>query len=346
MDDAHDRTPSDSGRMRIGVAGAGAIGGFLAARLALAGNDVSVLARGATLRALDEHGIRLDSGGTRSAARVRASDDPRQLGPQDLLILAVKSPSLPGLADRLGPMIGPDTLVLPALNGVPWWFFQSGDGPLAGHRLRAVDPDGRLERAIPADRVLGFVVFPSSSSPEPGVVAHASGSRLVVGEPAGGASPRARRAADSLAGAGFEASASPDIRRIVWEKLLGNACFNPVSLLTGSHTDLLIDDERVNRLFQAMMRELLAVGDALGLPLAIEPPARLAVTRKLGHIKTSMLQDVEAGRAVELDSILGAAVEIAGELGVPAPLLDTVYALARVRAERLGLYAPPLTPTP
>ncbi|OVZ55643.1 2-dehydropantoate 2-reductase [Pigmentiphaga sp. NML080357] len=327
--------------MRIGIAGAGAIGGFLAARLALAGNDVSVLARGATLRAVNERGIRLDSGGVESVARVRASDDPGRLGVQDLVILAVKSPSLPALADRLAPLLGPDTVVLPALNGVPWWFFQPGGGPLAGHRLRAVDPEGRLERAIPADRILGFVVFPSCSCPEPGVVVHASGSRLVVGEPGGGSSPRAQAAAQRLADAGFDASASPNIRGVVWEKLLGNACFNPVSLLTGSATDLLIDDERVNRLFQAMMRELLAMGEALGLPLAISPPERLAVTRKLGHVKTSMLQDVEAGRAVELDSILGAAVEIAGELGMPAPLLETVYALARVRAERLGLYTSP-----
>lgn len=325
--------------LKIGVAGAGAIGGLLAARLALAGNEVSALARGATLRAINERGIVLHSGGKQSCAKVRASDDPSQLGPQDILILAVKSPSLPELSDRLGPMMGPGTVVLPALNGVPWWFFQAGSGPLAGHRLRTVDPDGKLERAIPAEKLLGFVVFPSCSCPEPGVVVHASGSRLVVGEPGGGDSPRAQIAARALAQAGFDASAHANIRSVVWEKLLGNACFNPVSLLTGSATDILIDDARVNRMFQAMMRELLAMGEAIGLPLSISPPERLAITRKLGNVKTSMLQDVEAGRAVELDSILGAAVEIAEELGKPAPLLETVYALARIRAEKLGLYA-------
>ncbi|MDX3907017.1 MAG: 2-dehydropantoate 2-reductase [Pigmentiphaga sp.] len=326
-------------RLRIGVAGAGAIGGFLAARLALAGHEVSVLARGATLAAIRTRGILLDSGGTRVEANVRASDDPAQLGVQDVVILAVKAPSLPGLAPAIAPLLGPGTIVLPALNGVPWWFFPPGaGGPLAGRQLRTVDPDGRLERALPAAHILGLVVFPSCSCPEPGTVVHASGSRLVVGEPAGGMTLRAQAMARLLADARFEASASPDIRRIVWEKLLGNACFNPVSLLTGSHTDLLIDDAGVNRLFQAMMHELLTIGRELGIALDIEPADRLAVTRKLGHIKTSMLQDVEAGRAVELDAILGAAVEIAAELRVPAPLLDTVYALARVRAQRLGLY--------
>ncbi len=328
-----------SGGLKIGVVGAGAIGGFLAARLALAGNQLSVLARGKTLEAIRNHGIRLESEGRTFQVPVRVSADPAELGEQDVVVLAVKSPSLPEVAGKLAPLLGRETIVLPALNGVPWWFFQAiTAGPLAGHRLSSVDAEGRLESAIPAKNIVGLVVFPSCSCPEPGRIVHASGSRLVVGEPGGAASARAQAMGQLFSAAGFEALASQDIRGEVWAKLLGNACFNPVSLLTGSHTDLLIDDSGVNQLFQNMMQELLCIGGKLGVPLDITPVARLAFTRKLGHIKTSMLQDVEAGRAVEIDSILGAAVEIAAELKVPAPFLDTVYALAKVRAQRLGLY--------
>jgi 2-dehydropantoate 2-reductase len=339
MDTSGKESTATAGGLRIGVVGAGAIGGFLATKLALAGNQVGVLARGATLQAIRSKGLQLDSGGVRLEARVAASDDAAQLGKQDVVILAVKSPSLPGVADKLGPLMGPDTIVLPALNGVPWWYFKAMQGtPLAGQRLRATDPDGRLEAAIPTRQIMGFVVFPSCSSPEPGLIVHASGSRLVVGEPDGTASSRAEAMGRMLAQAGFDASASPDIRREVWLKLLGNACFNPVSLLTGSPTDLMIDDADINRLFQDMMLELLAMGGEIGVPVEISPVDRLAITRKLGHIKTSMLQDVEAGRAVEIDSILGAAVEIAAELKMPAPCLKTVYALAKFRARHLGLY--------
>ena len=328
-----------AGGLRICVVGAGAIGGFLATKLALAGNQVSVLARGATLQAIRSQGLRLDSGGVRLQAHVAASDDAAQLGEQDVVILAVKAPSLPGVADKLSPLLRPDTIVLPALNGVPWWYFKAMQGtPLAGQRLKATDPDGRLEAAIPTRQIVGLVVFPSCSSPEPGLIVHASGSRLVLGEADGKPSPRAEVMGRIFVEAGFDASASPDIRREVWLKLLGNACFNPVSLLTGSATDLLIDDTDINQLFQNMMLELLAVGREIGVPVEISPVDRLAITRKLGHIKTSMLQDVEAGRAVEIDSILGAAVEIAAALGVSAPCLNTVYALAKFRARHLGLY--------
>lgn len=327
-----------SAPLKVGVVGAGAIGGFIAARLAAAGCDVSVLARGATLEAIRSHGLRLQSGGVASVARVKASNDTAELGVQDVVVLAVKSPALPAVAGQLAPLLDERTIVLPALNGVPWWFFQLPSGPLAGRRVRAVDPDGQLQAAIPAAQIVGTVVFPSCYCPEPGSVVHSSGSRLVFGEIDGTLSERAQMLAALFTRAGFEAEASASIRQEVWGKLLGNACFNPVSLLTGSHTDWMIDDERVNRLFQGMMTELQAVGRELGVPLEVAPPARLAFTRKLGHIKTSMLQDMEAGRPVEIDSILGAAVEIAAEVGVPTPLLDSVYAMARLRARILGIY--------
>lgn len=329
------KTPTGN---RICVVGAGAIGGFLAARLARAGNDVSVLARGKTLDAIRAHGIRLTSEGETFSALVRASGQASDLGVQDIVILAVKATGLPAVAALLGPLLGPDTMVVPALNGIPWWFFQSATGQLAGHPLRMADPEGKLGAAIPATSVVGAVVFPSSASPEPGVVVHAAGSRLVFGEPGGGDSARLHRLIAIMKQAGFAAESSDNIRMEVWLKVLGNACFNPVSLLTGSPTDRMIDDPGLYRLFTGMMLEVLALGNAIGVPVDIEPGPRLAFTRKLGNIKTSMLQDVEAGRAVEVDGIIGTLVEIAGQLEFKAPLLETVYAIARMRAQVLGLY--------
>jgi len=323
---------------RICIVGAGAIGGFLAARLARAGNDVSVLARGKTLDAIRAHGIRLTSEGETFSAQVRASGQATDLGVQDIVILAVKAPGLPAVAAQLAPLLGPDTMVVPALNGIPWWFFQTATGKLAGHQLRMADPEGKLAAAIPATSVVASVVFPSSSSPEPGVVVHAAGSRLVFGEPGGGDSARVQRLIAIMKHAGFAAETSNNIRMEVWLKVLGNACFNPVSLLTGSPTDRMIDDPGLYRLFTGMMLEVLALGTAIDVPVDIEPGPRLALTRKLGNIKTSMLQDVEAGRAVEVDGIIGTLVEIAAQLEFKAPLLETVYAIARMRAQVLGLY--------
>lgn len=323
--------------MKVGIIGAGAIGGFFAARLALAGREVSVLARGATLQALRERGLRLDSGGRSDTVAVRASDDAAALGPQDLLVLAVKAPALASVMPAAALMRGPDTVVVPALNGVPWWFFLGADGPLAGRRLNSVDPDGAMERTIPVEAVLGCVVFPSCSTQAPGHVVHASGSRLVFGEARGGASERAQRIAQAFVQAGFEAAASERMRNEVWLKLLGNACFNPVSLITRAHTDELLDDPAVHALFAAMMGEALAVGRAIGIDLDLDPVARMATTRKLGHIRTSMLQDGIAGRPVEIDAILGALVEIAQAAQVPVPMLSAVLALARAHAREHGL---------
>ena len=326
--------------MRIGIIGAGAIGGFFAARLALAGHTVSILARGATLAALREHGQRLESGGKSLVAPVVASDRAQELGPQDAVILAVKAPSLTQVMPALAPLCSPDTVVLPALNGIPWWYFLGTGGPLAGHRLLSVDPDGVIERAVALPSLLGCVVFPACSVKAPGHVVHASGNRVVFGEPAGGISPRAQSMADLFRQAGFDAEASAGIRQEIWLKLLGNACFNPVSLITRSATDLLIDDPGVYALFTTMMHETLAVGAAAGITVAIEPQQRLALTRRLGHVKTSMLQDAQANRPVELEAILGAVVEVARLSGTPAPLLGAVYALARMHAATAGLLPP------
>lgn len=321
---------------KICVIGAGAIGGFFGVRLAQGFADVSVVARGAALQAIQSHGWVLEHAGARQVARVRAVADSSQLGVQDVVIIAVKAYSLADILPLLRPLLGSHTLVVPALNGVPWWFT-----PDVGNQLASTDPTGAITTAIPAHQVLGAVVYPACSTPEPGITRHNSGSQVVFGEPgavAGSApSPRLTTFVTLLKAAGFDAEASTDIRTEVWKKLLGNACFNPVSLLTGSATDLLIDDPGIYQLLGTMMDETLAVGASLGINPGIQVKDRIALTRKLGHVKTSMLQDVESGRAVEIDAILGAVTELARKRGIPTPTLDTVYALARMRARTFGL---------
>ena len=258
------------------------------------------------------------------------------------MITGGAAPALAQVMPAVAPLCTAHTVVLPALNGVPWWYFLGADAKLSGHRLLSVDPDGVIERTVALPTVLGCVVFPACSVRAPGHVVHASGNRIVFGEPAGGSSPRALAMATLFKEAGFDAEASNAIRNEIWLKLLGNACFNPVSLITRSATDRLIDDPGVYALFSAMMHETLAVGAAAGVEVTIEPQQRLALTRRLGHIKTSMLQDAEAGRPVELEAILGAAVEVAAATGTPAPLLGAVYALARMHAVTAGLLPPPV----
>ncbi|MBP6813562.1 MAG: 2-dehydropantoate 2-reductase [Burkholderiaceae bacterium] len=322
---------------KITVVGAGAVGGLFGARLARGHADVSVIARGATLQALQARGWVLEQSGQRQAAPVRAVADAAQLGVQDIVLLAVKAHSLTDILPLVRPLLGPRTLIVPAVNGVPWWF----TAPDSGQPMKSIDPEGAIAAAIPAHQVLGAVVYPACSRPEPGVTRHHSGSRVVIGEPgAADGSPVTARLSSFVAlleRAGFDAQATTSIRTEVWRKLLGNACFNPVSLLTGSATDLLIDDAGIYRLFSAMMSEVLAVGASLGIQPGIAVPERIALTRKLGHVKTSMLQDAEAGRPVELDAILGAVTELGQRRGVATPALDAVYALARMRARTFGL---------
>ncbi|NML46488.1 2-dehydropantoate 2-reductase [Ramlibacter sp. G-1-2-2] len=323
--------------MKITIVGAGAIGGWLAARLALAGEDVSVVARGATLERIASHGIELQSGGRSEVARVRAVASATELEPQDVVLVTLKAPALPALAPQLQGLLKPDTLVLSAGNGLPWWYFLSAGQPCEGLRLRSVDPQGAIEAALPQPHVLGLSVFAACHCPAPGVVRHDSGGRLVLGEPAGGDSERVTALAQRLQVAGLDAQPSSDIRRDIWIKLLGNACFNPVSLLTGAPTDEMIDQPELHALFVRMMGEALAIGGRLGLKLDVDPVQRIAQTRKLGHIKTSMLQDLEAGRAVELDAIVGTLVECAAAVAMPVPTFASVLALARLRAHHAGL---------
>jgi 2-dehydropantoate 2-reductase len=325
--------------MKIAVVGAGAIGGWLAARLALAGHDVGVIARGATLQQVRTRGIELHSGGRTETARVTAAGSAEELGPHDVVLLTVKAPALPTLAPALRPLLHDRTMVLNAGNGLPWWFFLPPGQPCSGLRLRSVDPSGALESAFPLDRVLGATVFASCHCPRPGVVRHESGGRVLLGEPAGGDSARVQALAQALQAAGLDAQPSTDIRRDIWIKLLGNACFNPVSLITGAPTDEMIDMPDLHGLFVQMMDEAIAIGVRLGLRLQVDPVQRIAQARSLGHIKTSMLQDLEAGRAVELDAILGSLVEAAAAVAMPTATLSRVLALARLRARHAGLPA-------
>jgi 2-dehydropantoate 2-reductase len=318
--------------MKVAVYGAGAVGGLLAARLARAGHEVSVIARGATLEALRARGVRVVDGEGTWSALVAASDDPRALGPQEAVVLAVKAHALEEVAARIGPLLGADTAVVPALNGVPWWFFDGFGGELAGTRLRSVDPRGAIAAAIPARRVVGCVVHLACASTEPGVVRHAAANRLILGEPAGGDSPRTRTLATALREAAFEVEASPRIQIDVWYKLWGNLTMNPVSALTGATCDRIIDDPLVRRLCLDAMAEAARIGARIGCAIAESGEDRLGLTRRMGEFKTSMLQDVEAGRRVELDALVAAVREIGALVGEPTPWIDALLGLARLQA--------------
>lgn len=328
--------------MKIAVVGLGAVGGFMAGRLAEAGFDVAALARGATIAALRERGLRVLMNGRELNAPIHASDDARALGPQDLVIVALKGPALAAAAQGLQPLLGPQTMVMPAMNGVPWWFLQAGAPGTSAQRLASIDPDGHIEAAIPLARVLGCVVHFASSSPQPGVVQHGFGDRLIVGEPAGSPSGRASARTDAvcaaLAKAGFKAEASTDIRHDIWFKLWGNTTMNPVSALTGATSDRILDDPLVYAFILRAMEEAAAIGARIGCPIAQSGEERMAVTRQLGGFKTSMLQDVQAGRAIELDALVSAVHEIGTRFDVPMPNIGALLGLTRLMARERGLY--------
>ena len=324
--------------MRIGVVGAGAIGGWFGVRLARRGHDVGVLARGATLAALRHAPWRLHMGGETATAAVRASDEPSRLGVQDVLLLTLKGPALTAVAPRLAPMIGPDTLVVSAGNGVPWWYMLGGGGELGPTRLSSADPGGVIERAIPFGQVLGCVVHGSVEGRAPGHVVHGAGNRIILGEPSGAVSARLATVADAMTGAGFDVETSDRIRYAIWYKLWGNMTMNPLSALTGATGDRLLDDPLVAGWIVRVMEEAQAIGARIGVPVAERAEDRNAVTRRLGAFRTSMLQDVEAGRPLEIDQLLGAPRELAARLGIETPFLDALTGAVRVLARVRGLY--------
>lgn len=325
--------------MKICVYGAGAVGGLIAGWLARSGEDVSVIARGRQLDALRERGLRVRStGGETASFPVKAASDPAALGPQDYVIVAVKGHSLPEVAQGIGALVGADTAIVTAMNGVPWWFFdrlQFGGGR---QRLESLDPGGRLARAMPTERLVGCVIHLAASTPEPGLVSHNMGRKLILGEPGGRITQRTRRIAEALAAAGFDIVASESIEKDFWVKLLGNVSFNPVSALTLSTSDRLIEDRQVKEYMVQIIREVLAIGRAVGVDADIDPEARIDMARALGKFKTSMLQDLEAGKPLEIDGLLAGTLEIAAKAGVRAPFTESLYGLIRARALSSGQY--------
>ncbi len=322
----------------ICIYGAGAIGGWMGAGLAAAGCHVSVVARGATLQALQAHGLRLNKAGTTSAHAVKASANPADLGVQDLVIIAVKAPALLDVARHIAPLVGPNTVVLTAMNGVPWWFFHGFGGRFAGTRLKAVDATGEIETLIPAASVVGCVVHASCSLDEPGLVHHRLGNKLILGEPSGVQTARVKALAALLTRAGFEASVAEQIQKDTWYKLWGNMTVNPVSAITGATTDLILSDDLVRNFVSSAMQEAKDIGAHIGVPIDQSPADRHAVTLKLGPFKTSMLQDVEAGKPVELDALVTVVKELGALTGVATPTIDTLLGLSRLHARVRGLY--------
>lgn len=325
--------------MKICIYGAGAVGGLMAGWLSRAGHDVSVVARGAQLTAIREKGLRILSDGRETAVALQAHADPAQCGAQDVVIVAVKGQSLAQVARGIAPLLAAHTSIVTAMNGVPWWFFDRlkfGAGRL---RLESLDPGGELSRAMPTERIVGCVVHLAASTPQPGLISHNMGRKLILGEPGGRNTARTQDIAGALAQAGFECVQSAFIEKDFWVKLLGNVSFNPVSALTLSTAERLIADAEVKAYMVAIMREVLAIGRAVGVDAEIDPEERIDMARHLGRFKTSMLQDMEAGKPLEIDGLLTGTLEVARKAGVPAPFTQSLSGLARLRAQSTGQYA-------
>ena len=324
--------------MKICVVGAGAIGGILAARLARAGHDVSAIARGPHLQAIQEHGLTLKWAGEQFSADIRATADATGLAPQDYVILTVKAPALPGIAPTLAPLVSPDTVVVTAMNGVPWWFCHALTGPLAGRSLQSTDPNGVLGETLPRNRLLGCVVHAGASVPEPGVVNHAAGDLFIVGDASRQPSAPAATLAEALTEAGLDGRNTDDIHGEIWMKLIGNMGMGPICALTGATLAGLAGDADVRPIAAAMMQEAMDVGEALGLPMNMSAEARIDLGAELGEFKPSILQDLERGRPLEIDAMVTVVSEMGEIAGIPTPTVDTVLALLRGRARRAGLY--------
>lgn len=322
--------------MRVCIVGAGAIGGLLGARLALAGETVSVLARGENLAAIRSDGLVLvEPDGTTSAATVTASDDIEQLGAQDLVVLAVKAHQIAGIAASLERVYDENTIVLPLQNGLPWWFFQKFPGPFEGRRVAALDPDGAIDRHIPADRIVACIAYPAAERDKPGVIRLVEGDRFPVGELDGERSERATTIAQAFTKAGFTSRVQTDIRAHLWVKAWGNLAMNPISALTGATLVEICRWPATRSVAAQMMAEAGEVATKLGLRLRVSIEQRIEGAEQVGAHKTSMLQDVEAGRPLELEPLVGAFVELGRWTDTPMPATELVYSLASLLDARL-----------
>ncbi|MBM3611502.1 MAG: 2-dehydropantoate 2-reductase, partial [Alphaproteobacteria bacterium] len=296
--------------MKICIFGAGAIGGYMGAKLAAAGADVSLVARGPHLRAMQERGLTLIEEGERRTVPVRAAEDPAALGVQDYVVVTLKAHSVPPVVTRMQPLIGPDTTIVSGVNGVPWWYFHKIGGPLEGTRLASVDPGDAQWRGFGPDRVLGCVVYPAAEVAEPGVIRHIEGNRFSLGEPDGSKSDRAERLSAALTAAGLKAPVRPRIRDEIWVKLWGNLSFNPISALTHATLDVLCTDPGTRGVARAMMLEAQTIAEALGVRFPIDVDRRIEGGAAVGAHRTSMLQDLDAGRPMEIDALVGAVQEL------------------------------------
>ncbi len=324
--------------MKIAVIGAGAIGGLVGARLALAGEDVTFMVRGANLEAIRKDGIKLieTDGVERIARDVRATNDYDEAGPQDIVVLAVKANQVDPVAKDLTKLLGPETVVVTMQNGIPFWYFQKHGGPLDGTVVPCVDPTGLAMATIPADRIIGCVVYPASDLIAPGVIQHVEGDRFPVGELDGSTSDRVTRVANCFIGAGFKSPVLDDIRSEIWLKLWGNLTFNPISSLTHSTLVDICQFPLTRNLAASMMGEAQAVAHKLDITFRVPLDKRIAGAEKVGKHKTSMLQDVEAGRAPEIDALVGAVIDLARLTETPTPHIDTAYALVKLLARSMA----------
>ena len=317
--------------MRIAIVGVGAIGGLLAARLARAGEDVSVVARGAHLEAIRSQGLKLLDAEGEFTARLPASTRLADLGPQDCIALGVKAHQVADVAADVAAALGSDTTILTAQNGLPWWYFHKAGGAHDGRRLESVDPDGRIGELLPAERIIGSVVYPAGEIVAPGVIRHVEGNRFTLGELDGAETPRAAALSEALTRAGFKAPVVADIRTEIWMKLWGNATFNPVSALTSATLSGMCQYPPSRALIAAMMAEVKAVGEAHGIRFRLSIDKRIAAAEAIGAHKTSMLQDVEAGRTPELEALVGSVLEMGRIAGLACPRLEAVYALVKLK---------------
>ena len=318
---------------KICVFGAGAIGGYIGARLAhKAEADVSLVARGPHLAAMEANGLTLKQGGETFTVRPGVTSDPKSLGPQDFVIVTLKAHALPMVLDQLQPLLGKDTAILFAQNGMPWWYFYQHGGPYDGRRIESVDPGGSIWKQLGPERALGCVVWQAAEMESPGVIAHAYGDRMPLAEPSGEKTQRVMLLSKLLVSAGIKSPVRRNLRDEIWLKLWGNLSFNPVSVLTQGTLLQLATDEGTRKVIHAMMQEARAVGEALGVKFSVDADERIGMAERVGNHRTSMLQDVEAGRPIELDSLLGAVIELAKMVGIATPTLNLVYDLTKFRS--------------